>query len=500
MQKIIRGDFQTPQELANKVVKTVKRIINFSPDLVLEPSCGLGHFLKSSISLFENTKNFIGIEINREYAKSAETLLKNNINFSKVKLITGDFFEPKLLDNFVIPNNTLIIGNPPWVTNSAMGELGGANLPDKINFKKLNGLDAITGKSNFDISEWMIYKYIELLKHPKGLIAVLCKTSVARKVLLNLWKNNSFKFSSQIYQINAMEEFGVSVDACLLIILKQEAESFQCKIFETLDSINSFKTISYNSGILSNNFDNKKIIPQIFRANKDYVWRSGIKHDCSKVMELIFDGESLKNGYGEIVEIESRYCFPLIKSSDLANDRVHKIRKMVIVTQVKPNEDTKQIMYNAPQTWGYLNKYKNQLNARKSSIYKGKSEFSIFGVGDYTFTEWKIAISSMYKRLDFKLIGKLSGQTAVFDDTVNFIPCYSKDEAEFIITLLNSEITSDCLLSRIFWDNKRPITIEILNSINLYEISKILGKEAEYNFHIKKRLHNNSINLELELF
>ena len=43
----------------------------------------------------------------------------------------------------------LVIGNPPWVTNSAMGLLGGSNLPSKSNFQRLRGLDAITGKSNF---------------------------------------------------------------------------------------------------------------------------------------------------------------------------------------------------------------------------------------------------------------------------------------------------------------------------------------------------------------
>ena len=68
-----------------------------------------------------------------------------------------DFFEkdwPGTLDGLLEP--ILVIGNPPWVTNSAVGALGGSNLPVKSNFQRLNGLDAITGKSNFDISEWML--------------------------------------------------------------------------------------------------------------------------------------------------------------------------------------------------------------------------------------------------------------------------------------------------------------------------------------------------------
>ena len=61
--------------------------------------------------------------------------------------------------------------------------IGGTNLPDKTNFLSHNGLDAITGKSNFDVSEWMLIRVIEWLRGHNGYIAMLCKTSVARKIL-----------------------------------------------------------------------------------------------------------------------------------------------------------------------------------------------------------------------------------------------------------------------------------------------------------------------------
>ena len=55
---------------------------------------------------------------------------------------------------------TLIIGNPPWVTNSELGAIDSQNLPRKSNFKKVNGLDAITGKGNFDIGEYCIFVFL----------------------------------------------------------------------------------------------------------------------------------------------------------------------------------------------------------------------------------------------------------------------------------------------------------------------------------------------------
>lgn len=65
-----------------------------------------------------------------------------------------------------------------------------------------------------------------------------------------------------------------------------------------------------------------------------YKWRSGLKHDAAKVMELEKFGESYINGFGESVELENEFIYPLLKSSDLGNKRLVP-RKYVIVTQKK---------------------------------------------------------------------------------------------------------------------------------------------------------------------
>ncbi len=50
-------------------------------------------------------------------------------------------------------------------------------------------------------------------------------------------------------------------------------------------------------------------------------WRSGVKHDAAKVMEFKPDGNAWVNGFGTRHCLESTHLFPLLKSSDLANDR-----------------------------------------------------------------------------------------------------------------------------------------------------------------------------------
>ena len=72
----------------------------------------------------------------------------------------------------------VILGNPPWVTASALGALGSDNLPEKSNFQNRKRLDALTGKSHFDVAEWMLLKLIEAGHGKNVTVAMLIKTGV----------------------------------------------------------------------------------------------------------------------------------------------------------------------------------------------------------------------------------------------------------------------------------------------------------------------------------
>ena len=81
--------------------------------------------------------------------------------------------------------------------------------------------------------------------------------------------------------------------------------------------------------------------------------------------------------------------------------------RWMLVTQTCVGEETSTIRERAPRTWAYLEAHGAALDRRGSSIYRGRPRFSIFGVGEYTFAPWKVAISGFYKRLAFKVVGVL---------------------------------------------------------------------------------------------
>lgn len=477
------GDFQTPQHLASEAVSCLtRRQCDYSPQTVIEPTCGIGAFLLAAADAFPSSSKLIGCEIEPKYVSELEAQLDARLDKERFKVMAADFFKTdwKSMLNEA-PRPLLIVGNPPWVTSADIGKLKGSNLPEKSNFQKYSGLEAVTGKANFDISEWMLIHLIEWMGREGDCLAMLCKSSVARKVLKHAWKNGQFLAKCSITQINAMKHFGAAVDACFFIVRKGTAKDTQsCAVYENFEASEPLYHIGFNDNVMLSNAEGFSRFPSFYGDEKNYTWRSGVKHDCSKVMELKISGNSIVNGEGEDVDIEDTFKFPLLKSSDLGNCQVQASRYYMLVTQRKVGGDTDQIRHLAPKTWLYLVNHSDKLDARGSIIYRNNPRFSIFGVGDYSFSEWKVAISGFYKKLHFQVVGPINGKPVVFDDTVYFISARTKDEADFLCGLLNSAPCQSFLSSMVFWDEKRPITAEILKRLNLREVAKFLGQSAIY--------------------
>ena len=470
------GDFQTPTELAVKVCEIVANQ-GFHPASIIEPTCGVGSFLFAAIDSFPTATKAIGLDISSDYVKAVNLKLSTRLDKNKVKIIQSNFFYTDwfaLLED--LPSPMLFIGNPPWITNAQLSTLGSFNVPEKSNFQKYKSLDAMTGKSNFDISEWMLIRILHLLDNRNAVMAMLCKTTVARKLLMYAWKNNISLSNSAIYHIDATEYFGASVDACLLIChLSPSVYNFDTQVYASIKDSKLKQIIGHRDGKLVASVDMYERWKHLQGSIKK--WRSGIKHDCAKVMELKKEGNKFRNGFGEIIELEEKYIFPMLKSSEVAKELFVVPIRWMLVTQKSIQDDPSLIKDTAPKTWDYLQKYAYLLNKRGSSIYKNRPYFSIFGVGDYSFAPWKVAISGFYKKLEFKVIGSYDRKPIVLDDTSNFIPCESQAEAQHIADLLNSPIAKEFFQAFVFWDAKRPITIELLSRLNLASLDYELNGE-----------------------
>ncbi|MDQ7783113.1 MAG: N-6 DNA methylase [Desulfomonilaceae bacterium] len=473
------GDFQTPLDFARRVCRSLAEQ-GLRPNSVLEPTCGRGSFLVAALERFATIRKAVGIEIDPESVRVARAALAGLRNGRRAEVRQGNFFEQNWTEILeALPEPLLIIGNPPWVTNSELGTIRSSNLPAKSNFQNHKGLEAVTGKANFDISEWMTIRCLEWMNGRRGVIALLCKAAVARRVLARYWRAGEEPVRADMYLIDSHKIFGAAAAGCVLVVdASTPSRDRSCRVYPGLETNHPSAAWAYVDNAFIADIDAYKRWKHLSRAER-YIWRSGIKHDCVRIMEFTEEYGGLRNRMGEIVDLEPDYLYPMLKSSDLADARGRPPTRWLLVTQRSVGADTGEIRERAPKTWEYLCRHGDLLDRRASSIYRKRPRFSMFGVGDYSFSRWKVAVSGLYKNLAFKAIGPFRGRPVVLDDTCYFLPSRSRHEAQLTARLLNSEIAAEFFSAYVFRDAKRPITAEVLRRLDIRKLGKELGIEDE---------------------
>jgi hypothetical protein len=485
------GDFQTPPELASQVCDLLIDC-GVKPKTIIEPTCGKGNFLIAALEKFPTVKSAVALDINNDYLDDLKRSIKQlpqTKSKNKLRILNQDILHTDWNQSFSnIMEPVLVIGNPPWITNSRLGAMAGNNLPKKSNFQAQKGFDALTGKSNFDISESILIKACDWLQTKNAVLAMLCKTSTARKLLRYVWGNNLYIYDSAIYTIDANRHFEITADACLFVLKTgQPSNVKKCRVYNGLSQNNLVSTIGFVKGDL---------VADVIKYEKwshldgcsHIKWRSGVKHDCSSIMEFTRDYDCLKNGLGKIVNIEQDLLFPFFKGSDIANGNLDKPNRCVLITQHEIGEDTFAIKEQFPKTWNYLVKYADYLDRRKSSIYTGRPRFCLFGIGDYAFTPWKVCIPALYKKLRFSILPPCNGKPSMLDDTCYYIPCKTEDEAAVLSEMLNSKLAEEFFSSLVFWDSKRPVTTAILQRLDLAALAKELNMTHALQPYLEKTL------------
>jgi len=467
--RIEYGDFQTNKQLTESICNYLKNN-NINPEILLEPTCGKGAFILSAIKIFDSLQRVFGIEIQEkylwglkfdilEYFLNNPTANKPQINLYCYNIFNFDF---KIVKDQINSQNLLVIGNPPWVTNSVLSTLNSKNLPKKTNFKNAKGIDAITGKGNFDIGEFISLKMLDLFSNENGYFAFLIKNSVIKNIVFEQKKNKYPIANIEKHTINAKKEFAAAVEASLLVCKFNSTPEFTAKEFDFYTSKSHITLGWVNNKFASDTEKYKKY--QHLEGVCPFEWRQGIKHDCAKIMELERIDGGFRNALGEEFELEEDLIYGILKSSDLKQNTIDISRKYTIVTQKRIGQETSQVLEKLPKTKAYLHRHKEHFLNRKSSIYNGKPMFSIFGVGDYSFKPYKVAISGLYKQTKFTLV-KSNRTALLLDDTCYFIGFDTLEEAQNIQNLLNQSEIQEFIESFIFIDEKRAITKELLMRI-----------------------------------
>ncbi len=443
-QQIERGDFQTPEPLARAVCALVSRL-GPRPGSIVEPTCGRGAFLEAAADAFPDAR-LHGLEIEPAYAAEARSRAPG----ARVEVVDA-FTHPWEAWLPSLPGPVLLLGNPPWVTSAAVGRLRGDNLPERRRRLGERGIDALTGRSNFDVSEWLLRTWLAALPVGGGL-AMLCKASVARRLLVDAPDFRARGF----YRIPASSWFGAGVDAGLLVAERAEAGGDACPVHDDLDAPETSRW-GLRAGRVVADVELWDRARAAAAHGLGLTWRSGVKHDCARVLE-VRDGV---NGLGEPVNVEPDRLYPLLKSTDLHRGRPPA--RSLLLPQHHPGEPPGAL---PPRTRAYLEAHRSRLDARRSRIYSGGSPYAVFGVGPYSFSPWKLAVSGLHLPARFRLVGPARGRPVVFDDTCYLATVPDEQAGRRALASLTEGPPAEMLRAAVFPGDKRPITKALLTLIS----------------------------------
>ncbi len=460
------GDFQTPRPLVDAVLA---RLLAGGErfERVLEPTCGRGHFLNGLLDGSCPPREIRGVELQADHAAAARSVVAGH-----GQIVHADLFRLDLGRdlNWASGGRLLVVGNPPWVTVAALGASGGLARnpgPTRTNARRTRGLDAMTGGSNFDLATAVWIKLIRELASDRPTIALLCKTSVVRGLLQAVRSDDLPVTAATFWTIDAARWFRASVAAGLLRVeVGPGPKVTEVPVYPDLAA--SAPTTTWGVG-------NGPIVADLpaYRRSEfadgagPIAWRQGVKHDATAVMELTPQpGGGWANGLGEPVEVEADRIYPWFKATDLARGTNPEPRRSVLITQKSLGDDPRDLARTAPRLWDYLQRHADRFARRKSSIYRGRPPFALFGVGPYTFSPFKVAISGLHKAFRFRAIGLVDGRPPLVDDTCYFLPCPTAEAACTLAGALNGPEVADLLLGLTFLDNKRPVTKAVLRRID----------------------------------
>jgi len=101
--------------------------------------------------------------------------------------------------------------------------------------------------------------------------------------------------------------------------------------------------------------------------------------------------------------------------------------------------------------------------------------FALFGIGDYAFAPWKVAVSGLHRNPSFRVIGPFKGKPVLMDDTCYYLPFEQESQAWHVADILNSNPCRQFLQSLIFAGVKRSVTVDLLQRLNLSAIAEEAG-------------------------
>ncbi|SDY56745.1 hypothetical protein SAMN04487946_1249 [Halobellus clavatus] len=174
-----------------------------------------------------------------------------------------------------------------------------------------------------------------------------------------------------------------------------------------------------------------------------YRIRHGVKDDAKAVYAL--DRATIER-HG----IEKTHVYPYLKSKHIVKYGLFGYDHHLVPQRQAGEENEAKLRDETPATYEYLHSHRQRLLERSSSWFEGGPFYSLFGLGQYTWADYKVVWCRLGFKPHFAVVSTvtdplLGEQPVVPGDHCMFIGTDDEREAHYLCGLLNSAPYQRCL-------------------------------------------------------
>ncbi len=358
-----------------------------------------------------------------------------------------------------------LVGNPPWIPWSRLPERVKARWrdrdadPDAPDLLPHDGAASRLGFANDDVSLPFVWTCIDRYLTDGGGASFVLKRAVSKgpagKLLRTLRVGDRPLALERVHDFGRLRPFGEQVGAnAAVYALRADADhEFPVETTawtepEETDRAPDFATREAMARTLDR--EETALVP-VDEDDPASAWvradaeraalgecahgiRHGVKDDAQAVFSI--DRERL-------ADLEDEFVYPYVKSRHVVKYGLfgHELR---LVPLRKANEDNEaELREQCPRTYDYLESHREKLEARSSSWLDKGPFYNVFGLGEYTWSEYKVAWCRLGFKPHFAVVSTvedddLGEKQVVPGDHFMFVATDGRDEAHFLCALLNS--------------------------------------------------------------
>ncbi len=528
--RLALGEYYTPRGVADLAVDDLA-VEDLAAETFLDPGCGSGVFLSTVVErkragyaeaddaptppqqIAEITDSVYGIDLNPiavrtarvGYLLSLAPLLDDAaIDAVELPVFLTDALGLTRDDDIYYGGETLtptvdhLVGNPPWLTWSALPDdvrkAWRSGPADRLDLVVHRGADAKLGHANDDISVPFVLACMDRYLDGGDAAFVLKRGIVkgpAGRRLREQRLNGAPVAVDHVHDFTDLRPFGdaragaavysLSVGSAPTLPVPVTAWSRDGMVpeFGTLDRLRETLACE-ETGFTPVDEDDpasswlRRDAERRALGECAHEIRHGVKDDARDVFEL---------DPGRVDDLEPDRVFPYLKSRHVVKFGLfgHDYRLVPLDSADEDNESWLET--ECPRTYAYLDANREALAARSSSWLDNGTFYNVFGLGEYTWAEYKVVWCRLGYKPHFVVVSTveddlLGEQPMVPGDHCMFIGTDDGSEAHFLCALLNSSIYQRTL-DDVSSGGKSSLSKSVVSRLELPRLDDVDARAAD---------------------